>query len=112
MLRTLEAYLGEERMTLLMRTYAERFRFRHPTPDDFFETAKEVSRETEGPELHWFFEELVEGTGTLDYGVHEVSAEPPAPDGSVTSRVVVRRFGTSRYPIDVRVAFEDGAVRR
>jgi hypothetical protein len=111
MLRTLEGLLGEDRMTLLMRTYAERFRFRHPTPDDFLEVARDVARR-DGHDLTGFIEDLVRGSGTLDFSVHEIAAGKPAADGSVESTVTVRRLGTARFPTTIRVAFDDRAVRR
>ena len=48
-LRTLEAYVGEETMRKILQTYFERWKFRHPTSQDFFDTASEVA----GEDLSW-----------------------------------------------------------
>ncbi|PYQ37895.1 MAG: hypothetical protein DMF77_25575, partial [Acidobacteria bacterium] len=34
-LQTLEGLVGEETMTRILRTYARRYRFAHPTSEDF-----------------------------------------------------------------------------
>ena len=43
LLRTLEHHLGEQTMARVMRTYHERWRFKHPTSEDFYAVANEVS---------------------------------------------------------------------
>jgi hypothetical protein len=42
---------GEPTMAKIMRTYSERWRFRHPSSDDFYAVASEVA----GRDLRWFF---------------------------------------------------------
>ena len=42
-LQTLEGLLGEETMVKVLRTYARRFRFAHPTTEDFIATVDEVT---------------------------------------------------------------------
>jgi hypothetical protein len=106
-LRTLEGWLGEETMVRVMRTYAERFRFRHPTPADFEATASEVA----GQDLKWFFDGLVRDSQVLDFGVHEIANGEKEPDGTLESTVTVRRYGGARFPTTVRVGFEDGTAR-
>jgi aminopeptidase N len=70
-LRTLEAVIGAETMARVMRTYHERFRFRHPSSDDFYATATEVA----GRDLRSFFEQTVERPGIVDYEVSSVRSE-------------------------------------
>ena len=113
MLRTLEGLLGEDVMTVLMRTYAERFRFRHPTPEDFFRTADEVATARGRGPLGWFFEEFAKGSSVLDFGVHAIDVADKEPDGTVESVVTVRRYGDARLPTTVWIGLEDGkTVRR
>ena len=45
-LGTLEGLLGEQTMARVMRTYHERWRFGHPSSDDFYAVASEVSGRT------------------------------------------------------------------
>lgn len=117
-LRTLEGLLGDETMARVMRTYAERFRFRHPSSDDFYAVAQEVS----GRDLRWFFDQTVERPGIVDYEVASVeSVQAPEPPGVAVkdrkarpweSTVVVRRRGEVMLPVDVELRFEGGARDR
>ena len=82
LLATLERYLGAEAMARVMRTYHERWRFRHPNTDDFYAVAEEVS----GQDLSWYFDQVVEATDVLDYSVSSVTS----------ARVKTRRGFTER----------------
>jgi hypothetical protein len=130
-LRTLEHLLGAEVMARVMRTYHERWRFRHPTSEDFYATASEVS----GRDLRWFFDQVFEGTGVVDY---EVSSLVNAPDPGVrgfverdgrrvlldpargrnddtlarSSTVVVRRLGDVVFPQTILLRYDDGGEER
>jgi hypothetical protein len=131
LLRTLERYLGAQTMARVMRTYHERWRFRHPSSDDFYAVASEVS----GRDLSWYFKAVVEGTGVVDYEVLSASSERavqaqgrlPGKDGTWTvveadakkndqapyrTRVVVRRLGTVAFPTVVQLTWEDGSTER
>ena len=52
-------------MARVMRTYHERFRFGHPSTDDFFAVASEVA----GRDLRDFFRQVIERPGVLDDAV-------------------------------------------
>jgi hypothetical protein len=108
LLRTLEGLLGEDAMIRLLRTYAERFRFAHPTPGDFFQVAREVA----GFDLAWFFDEYARRSPVLDFGVDEIEVLEPDERGEVESTVRVRRFGSGRFPTILHVFFEDGTRRK
>jgi hypothetical protein len=122
-LHTLERMLGWERFRPALTTYFHRFRFKHPTPDDFFTT---VSQET-GEDLGWFFEEAYGSSNVFDYAAERLESMPVGLRGFVESApgappefqettdpnrfrttVVVRRIGEARFPVDVLVTFEDG----
>lgn len=101
-LSTLEHYLGEETMYRLMRTYHQRWRYRHPTSADFFQVASEVA----GQKLDWFFDQYVRGTAVLDYEV--LDAGKPSrisPDGHT---VTIRRSAEAWFPVDILLTFADG----
>lgn len=69
LLDTLEQYLGETTMARVMRTYFNRYKFKHPRTEDFISTVNEVS----GRDLTWFFRELMMSTNDFDYGIDSVS---------------------------------------
>jgi len=125
-LLTLENYLGDEIMSRVMKTYFERWRFRHPKTQDFIDVAEEVS----GQDLDWFFNQFLKTPGTLDYAVSQVrSEEVSEPKGifdkgeilpkggeerqepeekNYKNTVTVVRKGEWKFPQDILITFEDG----
>jgi Peptidase family M1 domain len=120
-LHTLERYLGWEALRRILSTYFERWKFRHPRPEDFFAIANEVSRQ----DLTWFFDQVYRSSNEFDYGVDHFESVRPRSRGfddskpdpryhDETSRVVyrttlaVRRFGEAIFPVEVLVTFENG----
>ncbi len=120
-LHTLERHLGWERLQPAMATFFDRWRFRHPRPEDFFDVLEEVTRE----DLSDFFDHVYRSSNTFDYGVESFESQPlrrrgyadaaGAPvfedrtvEGVYRTTVVVRRFGEAYFPVDVLVTFEGG----
>src|SRR5437879_4511158 len=71
-LLTLEGIIGEDTMNKAMHTYFMKYRFTHPTKEDFLKTIEEVS----GKDLRWYFNQAVYGTQVLDYEVMKVDSFP------------------------------------
>jgi hypothetical protein len=118
-----------------MRTYHERWRFRHPTSEDFYAVVAEVS----GKDQRSFFEQTVERPGVLDDEVASVTCErvrePRGVFGegearrTVTeeearkkerggdeagpwrARVLVRRRGAIVLPTTLRLDYEGGGTQ-
>lgn len=101
-LRTLEGYLGENTMARVMRTYFQRWKYRHPTTHDFIKVANEVS----GQDLQWFFDQFLFGSNVIDYAVGNVDSKKQAK--SWKSNVRIRREGEAVMPVDVRIRFKSG----
>ncbi len=77
-LATLENVVGPDTMLRIMRKYHERYRYRHPTSDDFVRTAEEMA----GRELGWLLQPLLHSSLILDYAVDSATCEPvPDPEG-------------------------------
>jgi len=68
MMRSLENYLGEERMLKAMRHYAERYRFHRPRQADFMAAISEGA----GEDLSWFFQQAVNTTRVADYDILQI----------------------------------------
>lgn len=68
LLTTLHNYLGRETMLKVMRTYVERWRFKHPQTRDFINVANDVS----GQDLNWFFDQALFSNAVLDYSVDRI----------------------------------------
>jgi len=134
-LRSLENYLGEEKMGRLLRTYFQRWRFNHPTSRDFEKVANEVA----GQDLGWFFNQFVFGNRELDYAVTQASSNEIGTAAGVFDRdgkkntvsveearksgegkkerkklyrttVKVQRLADAVVPVEIRVKFKDGHI--
>ena len=82
-----EVILGHELFDKAFKTYAERWRFKHPTPADFFRTMEDAS----GTDLDWFWRGWFFTTDNNDIGIKEikkyrVTDEPTEEIKSMTDR--------------------------
>ncbi len=112
---TLEKLIGEDTMRRALRVYFTKYRFTHPSAEDFLKTVEEVS----GQNLRWYFDQAVYGTQVLDYEIMKASSERtdwfgkslPDEKKGVTvyhTEVTVHRKGDFIFPVDVLVRFDDG----
>jgi hypothetical protein len=101
-LRTLERLVGRQTMARIMRTYVERWRFRHPSSDDFFAVASEVA----GRDLRPFFRGAFESPAIVDYAIGSVTRE------TGHTAVTVRRDGDLAIPVTVAFKFAGRPVER
>lgn len=75
---TLERILGKSVMARAMRTYFQRWQFRHPRGQDLIQVLEEVSKR----DLRSFFDQFLHGTSSLDYAVESIrSQKMPRPQG-------------------------------
>jgi hypothetical protein len=117
-LLTLESVIGEETMQKAMHVYFMRYRFKHPTKDDFLNTIEEVS----GKKLGWYFDQAVSGTQVFDYEVmslasltanwYEKNAKEKKGETLYESNVMVHRKGDFIFPVEVQVKFDNGETVR
>jgi hypothetical protein len=122
-LSMMERMLGWETLQKILSTHFQRWKFRHPRPDDFFVIANEVS----GRDLTYFFDQVYRKAAVFDYAVESVASEELKTEGFVTkdgkpsyvrgasstpkqyeTRVVVRRLEDGILPVDVLLKFENG----
>lgn len=106
LLRTLGNVYGPERLARALRSYAERFRFGHPTPDDLLgviedEVGAQAATNLRGALFH--------GHG-VNYSVRDVRSvrREPAASGDVESRVVIHRHGELQFPVQVVLITSSG----
>lgn len=126
-LASCERTLGRATWDRVLKTYAERFAFRHPTTADFRGVVKEVA----GDEADALLSETWDSTNTVDYAVtlaRTARAASPAgyfgdgpalkwqaegkPGGTWESVVVVQRLGEAVWPTEVELRFEGGKTLR
>ncbi len=122
-LLTLEGIIGKDTMAKAMSTYFMKYRFTHPTKDDFLHTIEEVS----GKDLKWYFQQAVYGSQVLDYGVDNIDSFPvnwyedekkgdhkkknanKGKDDTVYQNyVTVRRKEDFVMPVEIEIKFDNG----
>jgi aminopeptidase N len=101
--RMLRDTLGKEKFAQLLRRYAEQYRGKNPSIDDFEKLATQIA----GEDLRYFFAQWVEGTGvpefTVDYQIIRTRA------GKFRTRGTVKQnLETLRMPVEVMLRAEDG----
>ncbi len=128
-LETVARVYGRPKMELAMGTYARRFRFRHPTPDDFIQTVKTTIGDRAAETLR----AALFDKGTIDYAITQISSHPTRTAAGIFDRggaretvpaertvqpnqyggyaLVVRR-GTLRVPVEIELVAEDGTRSR
>ncbi len=119
-LLTLEGIIGQDTMDKAMRTYFMKYRFKHPTKEDFLKTIEEVS----GKDLRWYFNQAVYGSQVLDYEIQNVKSFPVSwyeeekkdkkkdkgskDDTVYQSYVSVHRKEDFVMPVEIEVKFDNG----
>lgn len=63
-----ETIMGHDLFDHAFKTYAQRWKFKHPTPEDFFRTMEDAS----AVDLDWFFRGWFYSTDYVDLGIKEV----------------------------------------
>lgn len=78
-LRSLRGLVGDEPFMRGMRSYAKEWRYGHPYPEDFFASFQAGAGLDE--DISWYFEELFQGTGTVDWSVSVDQKRRASPAG-------------------------------
>jgi hypothetical protein len=136
----LEKLVGSEAMAMIMRTYVDRWKFKHPRSEDFFSIVNEVT----GQDYGWYLNQAFRSTKGFDPGVSSVrcdkhlakfdvgvfdgeggshdsrdrqsvraereQAERADLDVTYDCEVNLERKADGVAPVQVRVTFEDGSV--
>ncbi len=112
-LYTLMGIIGEETTNEIFREYYRQWAFKHPCGRDFIKVVNEVVTKNHGnkfgPDMNWFFDQTLYGTGICDYKVGEVSNRKFEDSDSLYSSVVeLQRIGEMMLPVEILVRFSDG----
>jgi len=131
MLKTLEGLVGIETMNEIMKTYYERWKFKHPCVKDFIAIVNEVVLKKHGRKfgdnMDWYFDQVLYGNDICDYKVGSISNQQiEKPNGIFDengkkkfvkgqeekniykSSVIVYRSGEVKLPVEVLIIFSDG----
>jgi hypothetical protein len=126
---TMARVYGDARVAHAVGSYARRFRFQHPTPNDFLA----VMQDELGADAARALSLALFSRGSVDYLVREISnapeptaagvfdgpggrqqkkPDPPHAIGQYAGRAVVYRHGTLELPVDIDLICEDGTRQR
>jgi len=127
---TLMGIVGEETTDEIFREYYRKWSFRHPSGKDFINTVNEVvtrlNGDKFGPDMNWFFDQTLYGTGICDYKVSgftnnrtgkafgrnmlpdTLSEDFPLNDSLYYSVVNLVRTGEIMLPVEVLIHFNNG----
>ncbi|MFN5319634.1 MAG: M1 family metallopeptidase [Bacteroidia bacterium] len=87
----LAAYLGQETFDAMMVAYFEKWKFKHPYPEDLRQHAESFT----GKNLNWFFDELINTRKRIDYSIGKIKHS----ENGYT--VTVRNKGETTSPIGI-----------
>jgi hypothetical protein len=121
-LHTLERIHSWEVMQRVLAAFFDRWKFRHPTPEDFFAVLNEVT----GQDHKIFLEQVYTNAYNFDYAIERIVSEniswrglneslayeEQTLDKLYRTTVVARRLGAGQLPVDVLVTFTDGHQER
>jgi hypothetical protein len=122
-LRSLGGLLGgQPHVVAALGEYARRYRFAHPTETEF----RAAFSAATGGRVDGILDELLHGTGVLDYAVARVDVEPvppplpaaahaavpPAVVPRYRSEIIIERRGQLRVPVDILVVYDGGGETR
>ncbi|HSN48234.1 MAG TPA: M1 family metallopeptidase, partial [Flavobacterium sp.] len=92
-----ETIMGRELFDHAFKVYANRWKFKHPTPEDFFRTMEDAS----AMDLDWFFRGWFYSTVYVDIGIKDVIqyyvSETPTKELK-DATIKKRRFGEEKGP--------------
>jgi hypothetical protein len=132
-LTTLQRLIGNDVMDEVMKTYFERWKFRHPCSKDFIAVVNEVVQKRLGTkfgkDMNWFFDQVLYGSDVCDYALASIDNRPvfgtrglvDSGGTKITPRekfdakkrqqyectVLVTRRGEVTMPVDVLVHFDN-----
>jgi aminopeptidase N len=114
MLVSLETIVGEQTLKQALHTYFMRYRFTHPSQEDFMRTVNEVA----GQDLSWYWSQAVYGTQVLDYEVLRADSNPvkwydenlkeKKGETEYETQVILHRKGDFIFPVEAEVKFDNG----
>ncbi len=131
-LRTVQALVGEQKMDEIVRSYFEKWKFKHPRGTDLMAHLNEkltaLPDPVFGKNVFGLFEKSIYGSAVFDYAVAHISNDwLPGPQGvfgktpagfsekdgrgqtQMLSKVTVQRKGDWVFPVELLVTFEDGS---
>ena len=100
-----ETVMGRDLFDYSFKTYAQRWMFKHPTPEDFFRTMEDAS----AVDLDWYWRGWFYSTENVDMGVSEVKSYYLTSNPTTAGKEMLARYGVDPSAVDaVYVVEEEG----
>jgi len=106
-----EVIMGRELFDHAFKTYANRWKFKHPTPEDFFRTMEDAS----AVDLDWFWRGWFYTTDYVDLGIQDVKqyyVTEKQPESVKEVNIKKGRFGQEKGPFVYMVPDTDDVKKR
>ncbi len=100
-LHQLSYIIGNDVLMNGMKRYFNDWKFKHPTPNDF----KRVMEKESGMELGWYFDQWLQSTNTIDYGINSINSTKKQ------TTIVIDRVGEMPMPLDIEIELTDGSKK-
>ena len=104
-----ETIMGRELFDYAFKMYANRWKFKHPTPEDFFRTMEDAS----AVDLDWFFRGWFYSTDFVDIGINEVKQYYVTETPTIAlkdAKVRKGRFGQEKGPFVYLIASDNAEL--
>ncbi|SFL93238.1 Peptidase family M1 [Paenibacillus sp. 1_12] len=106
-LRAIEAQIGSEMMQRTLKSYFQRWKFKHPTTSDFQKTLEDTTKK------NWaeFFDEYIYGGQMVDYAITGIHTKKINTDGQTMyeNSVRIQKLGGTYHQVPIRFHFADGS---
>ncbi|MGB8705406.1 MAG: M1 family metallopeptidase [Gillisia sp.] len=100
-----ETVLGHDLFDYAFATYAKRWEFKHPTPEDFFRTMEDAS----GTDLDWFWRGWFYTTDNVDIGVKDVKEFYVTDKPTQQGKDLLEKYGRDASEADAVYVVEKGS---
>lgn len=108
MLYNLQYVLGDSLFSKAMQHYFNQWKMCHPYFEDFRGSIINYTH----IDLNWFFDQWMETTKTIDYGIKGKPVNIPKADGSLGDvyKIKLKRKGEMQMPVDLMAYSKDGNI--
>lgn len=98
-LNQLSYVMGNKNFFSAMKRYYNTWKFKHPNVTDF----KRIMEKESNLELDWYFEQFINTTNKIDYGIKTVLSK------SNSTYITLEKVENMMMPIDMVVEYQDGS---
>ncbi len=103
--QALRYVVGPDTFDRILKTYYERWKFKHVNEDRFRQVCEEVS----GMDLELFFEQWLHTRKNCDYRLDEIKTVQMENEGGYRADVRIKRIGEIIMPLSLEFTLEDGS---